>query len=115
MTTVLVLSGCGLSGTELSDGASSEDIDAGQVAYERDCSDCHGIGGQGTRQGPPFIDKIYEPSHHSDGAFVQAVKRGVPAHHWNFGDMPPQPGVSDREIVQITAYVRGLQREAGID
>ncbi len=109
------LAGCGQNSTELSDGASSDDVNAGRVAYERSCSACHGVGGQGTQQGPPFVDKVYEPSHHSDAAFLLAVKRGVREHHWNFGDMPPQAGVSDPEVAQIVAYVRRLQREAGIE
>jgi hypothetical protein len=29
--------------------------------------------------------------------------------------MPPQAGVSDPEVAQIVAYVRRLQREAGIE
>ena len=115
VTLALALAGCGQSSTELSDGASANDVSAGETAYERSCSACHGVGGEGTQQGPPFIDKVYEPSHHSDAAFLLAVKRGVRAHHWNFGDMPPQSGVSDGEVAQIVAYVRGLQREAGIE
>ena len=111
----LGLAGCGQNATELSEGASSHDVEAGRIAYEESCSACHGVGGQGSQQGPPFIDKVYEPSHHSDAAFLVAVRRGVPAHHWNFGDMPPQDGVSDEEVAQIVAYVRGLQREAGIE
>jgi len=107
--------GCGQTATELSDGASPDDVNAGRVAYEQSCSACHGVGAQGTPDGPPFIDKIYEPSHHPDAAFLLAVRRGVRAHHWNFGDMPPQNGVSDDDVSQIVAYVRGLQRDAGID
>ncbi|MDH3227789.1 MAG: cytochrome c [Thermoleophilia bacterium] len=112
---VVGLAACGQSGTELSDGASADDVEAGRIAYERSCAACHGVGGQGTDQGPPFIDEIYEPSHHADGAFLLAVRNGVRAHHWNFGDMPRQEGLSDQEVAQIVAYVRGVQRDAGIE
>ena len=61
-----------------------------------------------------FIDVIYEPNHHADAAFVLAVQRGVAAHHWKFGDMPPQPQVTIDEVRLITAYVRSLQQAAGI-
>ena len=47
-------------------------------------------------------------------AFVLAAKRGVPQHHWNFGNMPPQPQVGDRSLQQIIAYVRELQQANGI-
>lgn len=108
------LAACGPSGTSLSDSASDSDIEAGRVLFEQSCAACHGIGGVGTDQGPTFLDDVYEPSHHADGAFVVAVRNGVPEHHWHFGDMPPQPGLSDDEVAQIVSYVRLLQRDAGI-
>ena len=105
--------GCGPSATGLSDSASSGDIEEGRTLYEQSCAACHGIGGVGTSQGPPFLHKVYEPSHHSDGAFQVAVANGGPEHHWSFGDMPPQPGVTSEELVKIVAYVRGIQRDVG--
>jgi hypothetical protein len=44
-----------------------------------------------------------------------AVKNGVRAHHWRFGDMPPVEGVSDEDATKIVAYVRELQRANGIN
>jgi hypothetical protein len=38
----------------------------------------------------------------------------VRAHHWQFGDMPPLPDVSPAEVKRITAYVRDLQKKAGL-
>lgn len=90
------------------------DVRAGQRAYETTCAACHGPAGRGTAQGPPFVDRIYDPSHHADAAFAIAVRQGVPAHHWSFGDMPPQPDVSATELAEIVAYVRALQVAAGI-
>ena len=58
---------------------------------------------------------MYQPAHHGDVAFELAVRRGVRAHHSRFGDMPPQPAVTADEVVQITRYVRELQRANGID
>jgi mono/diheme cytochrome c family protein len=107
---VLLLAGCGVQ-TETPAG----DTSAGKVAFERSCAACHGIGAVGTDQGPPFLDKVYEPSHHGDGAFLLAVRQGVTEHHWNFGDMPAVPNVSDEEVANIVAYVRGLQVTAGIE
>ena len=69
----------------------------------------------GGATGPPLVHKIYEPGHHADAAFLLAVRQGARAHHWSFGDMPPIPGVSDAEVGQIVAYVRALQKEAGIE
>ena len=61
------------------------------------------------------MHRIYEPSHHSDSAFLLAIRKGVRAHHWKYGNMPAIDGISDNEVVQITAYVRALQRANGIN
>jgi mono/diheme cytochrome c family protein len=87
---------------------------AGERAYAATCMACHGPRAMGTTQGPALVHKIYEPSHHADAAFLLAVRQGVRAHHWQFGDMPAQPNVSDAELRAIVVYVRALQREAGI-
>jgi mono/diheme cytochrome c family protein len=88
---------------------------AGEAAFNANCASCHGQRALGTDQGPPLVHIIYEPSHHADIAFIFAVERGVRAHHWHFGDMPPVPSVSREQIDEITAYVRYLQRLVGID
>lgn len=94
------------------------DLDAreriGQENFIRHCQTCHGDNGSGSRIGPPLLHKIYEPSHHSDRAFVRAVRQGVTAHHWHFGPMPSLPAVTDAEIAAIIAYVRAMQRANGI-
>ncbi len=110
-----VAAGCGGSDRSLTPSQPAGDAAAGKRAYEEaGCADCHGIGGRGTDKGPPFLDRVYEPSHHGDASFVLAVRNGVPAHHWNFGDMKPQPGVTDQQVMDIIAYVRSIQRDAGI-
>lgn len=86
----------------------------GEEAFNGTCAACHGSNAAGTEVGPPLVHKVYEPSHHSDYAFYIAATQGVRAHHWKFGDMPPQPDVSEKELVNIVAYVRELQRANGI-
>ena len=49
-----------------------------------------------------------------DAAFLLAVRNGVRPHHWRFGPMPPIDGITDDDVDDIVAYVRGLQRDAGI-
>lgn len=44
-----------------------------------------------------------------------AVARGAPQHHWKFGPMPLVDGLTDAEVGDIIAYVRGQQRAAGIE
>lgn len=88
----------------------------GKTAFEAKCADCHGQNAAGRNgKAPPLVHKIYEPSHHSDMAFILAAKNGVRAHHWRFGDMPPVEGLTQGDVKSIIHYVRELQRENGIN
>ena len=87
---------------------------AGERAFNSSCVLCHGVNAAGTNQGPPLVHRIYEPGHHQDFAFRNAVRNGVPAHHWQFGDMPALPNVSADDLERIICYVRELQRANGI-
>lgn len=86
----------------------------GRTAYDGVCAACHGADGAGTDQGPPLVHPIYNPGHHADEAFFRAVRDGVRAHHWRYGDMPAQPDVGDQKVAAIVLYVRELQRANGI-
>ena len=92
----------------------AEQVRQGKLAYNDNCASCHGADLKGSREGPPFIHKVYEPSHHGDEAFYRAAANGVRAHHWRFGDMPPVAGVTREEVGDIIAYIREQQRENGI-
>ena len=94
----------------------TEQQSLGRTAFENNCATCHGENATGlVGKGPPLIHKIYEPSHHGDGAFLMAARQGVRAHHWKFGDMPPVEGLTNADIENIVAYVRAVQRENGIN
>jgi len=87
----------------------------GKDLFNTNCADCHGADAAGQNGvAPPLIHKIYEPNHHGDISFFRAVKLGVRAHHWPFGDMPPVGSVSEPEVERIVAYIRTLQRANGI-
>ena len=87
---------------------------AGETLFNANCALCHGEGAVGTQSGPPLIHRVYEPGHHPDFAFHNAVNKGVAAHHWPYGDMPPVPGLSAGDVESIICYVRELQRAEGI-
>ncbi len=86
----------------------------GGKLFEANCVACHGRNAAGSEQGPPLVHKIYEPGHHADMSFFRAVGRGVKAHHWPFGDMPPVPGLAGDDVRKIVTYVRELQAANGI-
>jgi len=87
----------------------------GLTLFQDNCAACHGDNGSGSDQGPPLIHKIYEPGHHGDGAFFVAASRGVRSHHWRFGNMPPQPQVTARQVEKIVRFVREVQAANGIN
>ena len=86
----------------------------GKIAFDANCAPCHGANASGTGRGPPLVHDIYNPGHHADGAFFLAAKLGVRQHHWPFGNMPPQPQVTEEEVAAIVRYVRELQVANGI-
>lgn len=91
------------------------DATQGRALFEQYCAACHGQSGAGTNQGPPLVHAIYRPAHHADLAFRLAVKNGVKAHHWQFGDMKPLPDVTPEMTQHIIAFVRKQQRKANIN
>ena len=93
----------------------SAEAAAGQALFAENCLACHGRHASGSDQGPPLVHRIYEPNHHADISFILAVRNGVRAHHWKFGNMAPVEGVSDEDTIKIIRYVRELQRANGIE
>ena len=115
---VAAAAGCGGGAPRIADdfdpGPTPFEFIAGETMYAGSCGTCHGVNGIGSNTGPPLVDKIYEPSHHADAAFHLAVQLGVAPHHWQFGPMEPVEGLPPEQVDQIIAYVRWLQRQAGI-
>jgi mono/diheme cytochrome c family protein len=87
---------------------------SGKRAFDANCAQCHGKNASGTGKGPPLVHDIYNPGHHADISFLLAAKRGVRQHHWPYGNMPPQPQVTRKQITTIVKYVRELQTANGI-
>jgi mono/diheme cytochrome c family protein len=87
----------------------------GAELYEQSCASCHGTDLGGTDLGPPHLSQVYAPDHHPDASFRAAITQGSPAHHWEFGDMPPVQGLDDDEIELIIAYVREQQEAHGLE
>lgn len=86
----------------------------GKNKYQEFCSGCHGKWMEGTKQGPPLLHAYYKPSHHGDAAFYRAALSGVRAHHWKFGNMPPVPGITSKEMDSIVPFIRWYQQAKGL-
>jgi mono/diheme cytochrome c family protein len=106
-------SACGPSAEESAPPADL--IAAGADLYQANCAQCHGADLRGTAQGPSFLSQVYEPNHHSDASFQLAVDNGVQAHHWEFGPMPPVPGLEPDQVAAIVAFVRDRQQTEGFE
>lgn len=116
LAVTLLLTACGE--TTADTGIPPQDpqlVEAGAELYAAHCAECHGADLRGTDKGPSQLSIVYEPSHHPDEAFQLAVLRGSPAHHWDFGPMPPVPGLSPEEVEAIVAFVRERQRVEGFE
>jgi mono/diheme cytochrome c family protein len=105
---------CG-DGGESSSNESAGDLELGKKVYNGACAMCHGADLRGTTRGPSHLSKVYEPSHHADGAYRAAIRNGVRAHHWNFGDMPALPDMPDDYVDAVIAYIRSEQVKQGFE
>ncbi len=94
----------------------SQNAQKGEIAFTQYCVSCHGVNAAGQDGiAPPLVHIYYEPNHHGDMAFLSAMARGVQAHHWPFGNMPPVEGITREEADDIIVYIRELQRANGIE
>jgi len=104
---------CGSVAIPATSAPSGQTLEQGAALYAANCAACHGENLEGSAAGPSFLSPVYEPGHHGDGAFLLAVTRGVPAHHWSFGDMAPVDGLSPEDVTAIVAHVRSVQEREG--
>lgn len=115
----LLATGVAILAMTLSSGCGNDDtddpLDRGAAVYQQSCAACHGADLRGTPQGPSHLSQVYAPDHHSDAAFRAAILHGSPAHHWDYGDMPPIPGLSDGDIDAVIAYIRHEQETQGFE
>lgn len=111
----VVVAACGGSGAKADVPTGPFTGTSGAELYSQACATCHGPDLTGTEQGPSFLNRIYEPGHHPDQAFLAAAMAGARSHHWNFGNMPRIEGITQEQILAIVEYVREQQRAAGIE
>ena len=112
---LVALAACAGTTDDGGDVVAAGDPRAGAALYADNCAVCHGADLRGSAAGPSLLHEVYEPSHHADAAFLLAVQRGVQPHHWEFGAMPPIPGLSQQDVDDIIAFVREEQRAVGIE
>ena len=113
ITGLLVLLAVSCGGSPDSDAAPPSA--RGAELYQANCASCHGSDLRGTELGPSHLSIVYEPSHHSDDSFRSAIANGAGQHHWNFGNMPAVPGVSDADVDEIIAFIRSEQEREGFE
>jgi mono/diheme cytochrome c family protein len=93
----------------------SANAQVGEQVFNVACAECHGTNAAGQNGiAPPLVHITYVPGHHGDASFLLAVRNGVRAHHWKFGNMPAVEGLTDGDVKMVVAYIRELQRANGI-
>lgn len=113
VTGLLVLIAVSCSGS--ADSESTAPGERGAELYEANCASCHGPDLRGTERGPSHLSIVYEPAHHPDDSFRSAIANGAGQHHWNFGNMPAVPGLSDADVDEIIAHIRSEQEREGFE
>lgn len=113
VTGLLVVLAVSCSGS--SDSESAPPSARGAELYQANCASCHGSDLRGTELGPSHLSIVYEPSHHPDDSFRSAIANGAGQHHWNFGNMPAVPGLSDADVDEIIAFIRSEQESEGFE
>ncbi len=88
-------------------------VKGGQI-FGVNCAGCHGNNGEGGSGGPPLIHDIYNPGHHANSAFIQAMQKGTRSHHWRFGDMPAQKQMGLSDMMFVVKFIREVQQANGI-
>jgi mono/diheme cytochrome c family protein len=114
MALAVGLAACG--SEDASSGApTAPSADRGAELYAESCASCHGADLRGSDKGPSHLSVVYEPNHHTDDSFRNAIANGAPQHHWNFGDMEPVEGLTDDDVEAAIAFVRAEQQRQGFD
>jgi len=88
---------------------------AGRAAFGEYCAQCHGPLAEGTERGPPLVHPDYAPGVRTNGDFRKAVREGLRAWRWWYGDMPAIADVSEHELEHMIRFLREMQRANGID
>src|SRR5260221_7649793 len=79
-----------------------QDVAVGKKLYAAHCAACHGPKGEGGR-GARLTTVARAPE-----SLVSVIQNGIPGT-----EMPPAP-LNDREIRDVAAFVRGLQRDSAV-
>jgi len=87
-----------------------EPYKAGQNAFHKICSNCHGSDAMGKyTQAPRLIDQEYLAPNFEDEDIRETIINGT-------DKMPPQrKNVTDKEITEIIKYLRYSQKAAGLE
>ncbi len=101
--------------TSKAEPVAADQLELGAGVYAASCASCHGEDLRGTDKGPSHLSIVYQAGHHPDPSFESAIQNGTPRHHWNFGDMPPVPGLSEQEIAAVITFVRSEQDRLGFE
>lgn len=111
---VALVAACGSDEPQSGTSAPADPVRGAEV-YASSCASCHGADLRGTDKGPSHLSIVYEPNHHGDASFRNAIANGSPQHHWEFGDMESVEGLSPDDVEAVIAFVRAEQGRLGFE
>lgn len=93
---------------------SAEEVARGEEVFDQSCATCHGPEARGGLAGPPLTHEIYAEL--TDADIRTVIAQGKPPTNWPQFEagMAPVPNLSEAEVAAVIAYVRSVQREAGL-
>ena len=77
-----------------------------QLFKDEGCQQCHGKKLEGTLTGPPLVYNLYKKGSHHKRRLNKSIKYGTKQNHWEFGEMPAYPDLSDEQIDLLIDYIR---------
>ncbi len=85
------------------------DAKAGSDQFREQCATCHALNGGGGPLAPALFGREFKHGD-SDWAIYRTIRAGVPAT-----PMVPHPQLSSKEIWNLVAHIRSLDKTAGAD
>jgi len=84
--------------------ADGSPVSGRSLFQENGCSTCHGIRGQGTREGPSLRGKVAGP-----GATDESIAKELARMYAVSGCKPPEPSLDEREIGDLISYLKAIE------
>ena len=88
------------------------DAQRGGVLFAQNCQGCHGMGGRGG-MAPELANPTFQQSA-ADGFIITTIRHGRTATAMPAFQNPTAPALTDAELGDLLAYIRGLGQQTAV-